>query len=154
MAFRVSDAMTTAVISISQDALIDEVFELLLRHHVSGLPVVDDDKNLVGVVSELDLLVLLDSQASESSPVSEYLSGDVLTVHEDDLLTDVTELFLKHNYRRLPVVRDGKLVGVISRRDLVRYIRDIRSRVQAEMSARRDIKTSRNSSAERSSVGV
>jgi len=146
--------MTAAVISISEDARIDEVFELLLRHHVSGLPVVDDDKNLVGVVSELDLLVLLDGQASESSPVSEYLSGNVLTVREDDLLTDVTELFLKHNFRRLPVVRDGKLIGVISRRDMVRYIRGIRSRVQAEMSVRRDVKTSRSSSAERSSVGV
>ncbi len=151
MAFKVRDAMTTAVVSVSKDARIDEVFELLLRHHVSGLPVVDADNMLVGVVSELDLLILLDDQASDKSAVSDYLSGNVLTVNEDDLLTDVTEMFLTHNYRRLPVVRDGKLIGVISRRDMVRYIRDIRTRVQAEMSARRMTKNAR---AEHSSVGA
>ncbi len=140
MAFKVKDAMTTAVVSVLDDATIDEVFSLLLRHHVSGLPVVDSENRLVGIVSELDLLMLLNNPESDKSHVSDYLSGNVLTVEEDDLLTDVTDLFLTHNFRRLPVVRDGRLIGVISRRDLVRYIRDIRARVQIEMEARRKLR--------------
>ena len=140
MAFKVKNAMTKAVVSVSEDATIDEVFELLLRHHVSGLPVVDSEERLVGVVSELDLLMLLTNPESGESHVSDYLSGDVLTVEEDDPLAEVTELFLTHRFRRLPVVRDGRLIGVISRRDLVRYIRDIRSRVQIEMEARRKLR--------------
>ena len=141
MAFKVRDAMTAAVVSVTNDASIDEVFELLLRHHVSGLPVVDEEDRLVGVVSELDLLMLKDDHTSDNQCVSDYLSGDVLAVNEDDELTEVTELFRTHSYRRLPVVRDGKLVGVISRRDLVRYICNIRARVQVEMEARRKSKT-------------
>ena len=140
MAFKVKNAMTKAVVSVSEDATIDEVFSLLLRHHVSGLPVVDSEDRIVGVVSELDLLMLLNNPESDKSLVSDYLSGNVLTVEEDDPLTDVTELFLTHNFRRLPVVRDGRLIGVISRRDLVRYIRDIRERVKIEMETRRKLR--------------
>ena len=140
MAFKVKNAMTKAVVSVSEDATIDEVFELLLRHHVSGLPVVDSEERLVGVVSELDLLMLLTNPESGMGHVSDYLSGEVLTVEEDDPLAEVTELFLTHRFRRLPVVRDGRLIGVISRRDVVRYIRDIRARVQIEMDARRKIR--------------
>lgn len=140
MAFKVKNAMTKAVVSVSEDATIDEVFELLLRHHVSGLPVVDSEERLVGIVSELDLLMLLSKPESNVSHVSDYLSGDVLTVEEDDPLAEVTELFLTHRFRRLPVVCDGRLVGVISRRDVVRYIRDIRARVKIEMESRRKIR--------------
>ena len=132
--------MTTAVVAVPVDASIDEVFELLLRHHVSGLPVVDHENRIKGVVSELDLLLLLHNPETEKGCVSDYLSGNVLTVEEDDPLTEVAELFLSNNFRRLPVVREGRLVGVISRRDLVRYIRDIRARVQIEMESRRRVR--------------
>ena len=65
MKLTVEEVMTTAVVSIRDDAPIDDAFSLMLRHHISGLPVVDDDNVLVGVISELDLLRLLNDLHTE-----------------------------------------------------------------------------------------
>ena len=137
MNFKVKHAMTDRVITVHESAMVDEVFDLLLRHHISGLPVVDDEEHIVGIITEHDLLNLLYNPETEQSHVADYLTPNVLTVEEDDLLIDTVELFLSRNVRRIPVVRDGKVVGVISRRDVVRYIREVRTRVQHEMEARR-----------------
>jgi CBS domain-containing protein len=116
---RVRDVMTTAVVSIRRDESIDQAFNLLLRHRISGLPVTDDEGRLQGVISEHD---------RTDQPV---------WVQPDDLLEDIVDYFLTRHFRRLPVVDDdGKLVGVVSRRDLMRHIREVRSRVKIEEAAR------------------
>ncbi|MFV2066866.1 MAG: CBS domain-containing protein [Pirellulales bacterium] len=137
MNFKVKHAMTDKVVTVRDDASIDEVCDLLLRHHVSGLPVVDAEEQIVGVITEHDLLDLLYNPEMEHAQVADYLTRDVLTVEEGDMLIDTVELLLNRNIRRVPVVRGKKVVGVISRRDVVRYIREVRQRVQIEVEARR-----------------
>ncbi len=135
MAFHVKDIMTTSVVAVSPNASLDEVLELLLRHAVSGLPVVDEQRRLVGVISERDLLGLLYDATPGSSTIEEYVSTNVVALEEDESLTDAADLFLSRPFRRLPVVRDDKLVGVISRRDLIRYIHQCRIRLAEQLPA-------------------
>lgn len=141
MNFKVKHAMTNRVVTIHGSAMVDEVFDLLLRHRISGMPVVDDDEHIVGVITEHDLLNLLYNPETEQGQVSDYMTTNVLTVEEDGMLIDAVELFLSRNVRRIPVVRDRKVVGVISRHDVVRYIREVRQRVQYEIDARRQLRT-------------
>ncbi len=133
MRFTVRQVMTKRVITISTSASVDDVFDLLLRHNVSGLPVVDEDDHLVAVISEADLFRLLDTPASQTTPLAELWTRDVISVRPDDTLPDVIDLFQEHQVRRFPVVDEaGKLIGVVSRRDVIRMIRDVRSRVASE----------------------
>ena len=125
MIFQVKRAMTTNVITIDPDATVDDACAMLLRHHISGLPVVDSDRRLVGIISERDLLELFSDSSCETHFISKYMPRKVLTVTEDDHLTDVVDLFVRQGFRRIPVVCGDKLVGVISRRDLIRFIRDL-----------------------------
>jgi CBS domain-containing protein len=133
MRFTVRQVMTKRVVTIKASATVDEVFDLLLRHNVSGLPVVNDSDRLVAVISEADLFRLLDTPASQTTPLSELWTSDLITVRPDDTLPDVIDLFHAHQVRRFPVVdEDGKLIGVVSRRDVIRMIRDVRARVATE----------------------
>jgi len=133
MIFKVKRAMTTNVVTISPDATVDDACAMLLRHHISGLPVVNADNHLVGIVSERDLLELFSDSSCDSHSISEYMQRKVLTVTEDDHLTDVVDLFVRQGFRRIPVVRGQELVGVISRRDLIRFIRDLRQRLRGAL---------------------
>ena len=127
---RVDAAMTTTIVSISPDSTLDDACSLMLRHNVSGLPVVDSDGQVVGIVTERDLITLLFEPDRGGHCVSEYFSDNVVTVNEDDLLTDAAELFLKHSFRRVPVVSGHRLVGILSRRDVIRFVQELRMRVQ------------------------
>lgn len=133
MRFTVREVMTKRVVAVPTTAAIDDVFDLLLRHNVSGLPVVDEEDRLVAVVSEANLLQLLDTPVSSDAPLSDLWTEDVIAVRPDDSLPDVIELFRQHQVRRFPVIdADGKLVGVVSRRDVIRMIRDVRAQVARE----------------------
>ncbi|MCH7725107.1 MAG: CBS domain-containing protein [Planctomycetes bacterium] len=79
---------------------------------------------------------MLYDSPSESNIVSDFLTKDVVTVDEDDSLNDIAELFMSKPIRRLPVLRNEKVVGIISRRDLIRYILQIRVRVAQELEMR------------------
>lgn len=123
----VRDVMSPIVFTIKMDATIDQVLSMLLRHHVSGVPVVDAQGRLRGVVSERDLLNLFDSSIDETPTVGDICSTNVLTARPADPLERAVELFRSLPIRRLPVVDDDqKVVGVISRRDLIRVLRDRR----------------------------
>jgi CBS domain-containing protein len=133
MRFTVKQVMTKRVASVPDSASVDEVFDLLLRHNVSGLPVVDGQHRLVAMISEADLLRLLDSPTAQSVPLSLLWTRDVIAVRPDDAIPDVIDLFLAHQLRRIPVVDDHrKLVGVVSRRNVIKMIREVRTRVASE----------------------
>jgi tRNA nucleotidyltransferase (CCA-adding enzyme) len=117
----VRDIMNARVVSIRPDATLAEAVAILTRHHIGGAPVVTSEGALVGVISELALIdVVFDSDAKDS-PVSEYMTPEVHTVHPDDPLSRPAQLFALYSFRRLPVVQDDKLVGIVTRRDLMNY---------------------------------
>ncbi len=136
MGFPAKTIMTRQFVSIELDASADAAMELLLRHQISGLPVVDSQGNLKGVITEFDLLKLL-FDTNQSASVADFLTRDVITVNEDDPLPAVAELFLSTTIRRVPVLREGKVVGIISRRDLIRYVHSIRQAVAQQLEARK-----------------
>ena len=127
--FQVRDIMTTTVVTVTPEATMRDAAGLILRHGVSGLPVVDAENRLVGVLSEWDLLELLEAQEIELEPVGNYMTREPLCVGEETSLVDVVDLFQARRVRRLPVTRDKKLVGLVSRHDLIRFILTTRDRI-------------------------
>ena len=96
-----------------------------MQHRISGLQVVDDERRVVGVITEYDALFLL-IESHEPYwpviPVEMLMSTDVETVDEAMGLDELTEHFREKKVRRLPVLRDGRLVGIVSRREVIRAI--------------------------------
>lgn len=127
--FTAKDLMTTNIITVDPDDTIDEVISLMLEHGISGLPVVDMSGHLLGVLSEFDLLDLVRDPNTGKNKVFHYMTRDVRKVDEDDEVSAVEELFRILSVRRLPVMRDNVLVGIISRRDLLRYVLHARGRL-------------------------
>jgi CBS domain-containing protein len=117
----VRDIMNKRVVSIRPDATLAEAIHILTQQHIGGAPVVTDEGAVVGVISELAMIdVVFDSDAKDAL-VKEYMTHEVHTVHPDDPLSRPAQLFALYSFRRLPVVENGKLVGVVTRRDLMNY---------------------------------
>ena len=125
----VKDLMTTDLISVDPDDSIETAISLMLKHGVSGLPVVDSSGHLLGIISEFDLLELVWNPKSSQDKVYNYMSREVHTVDEGDELTAVAEQFRIRSFRRLPVMRGDQLVGIISRHDLLRDIMRARGQI-------------------------
>jgi predicted transcriptional regulator len=110
------EIMTREVISVLDEATIEDAARLLARNRISGLPVVNASGMLVGLISEHDLI------AKAGRRVSDIMSRGVITVSPDTEVEQVQLLLTNQRIRRVPVVEDGKAVGIVSRSDLVRQI--------------------------------
>ena len=122
--FDTKDIMTTEVISVKRNTPIGDAVDMLVENNVAGLPVVDDDMNLVGVISEKDMLSLLSESESSSGTVEDYMTEDVVSFEQREDLIAICECLVNNSFRRVPIVDDGKLVGIVSRRDIIKYILD------------------------------
>jgi len=125
----VKELMTTDLISVDPDDSVETAISLMLKHGVSGLPVVDRSGRLRGVLSEFDLLDLVSDPQTTRDKIADYMSSELATVEEDDDVTVAAEHFRTQSIRRLPVVRQGQVVGVLSRRDLLRHILQARGQI-------------------------
>jgi len=132
--FKVKDIMTTHVVAVRVEDTIDRAIDLMVKHRISGLPVLDKQDHPAGVVSEFDLLELICEGQSERSLVCDHMSEDLYTVVEDDGWVHVVDVFRSTHVRRLPVLRDGRLVGIVTRHDLVHAIRDARQQIREKLS--------------------
>ena len=94
---------------------------LALGKDIGGAPVVTDDNTIVGMISELALIDVVFDAATRQAPVSQYMTQEIHVVHPDESLTRAAKMFALYSFRRLPVVHDGKLIGVVSRRDLMNH---------------------------------
>lgn len=124
---KVSDYMTRRLVTFHEKDNVVLAMGTLLDKKISGAPVVDDDGNLVGVLSEVDLMavVMQDSYYDESvGIVADYMRSPVDTIDPDLDIYSLAERFHKEHRRRYPVVKNGKLVGQISRRDVLRAAQD------------------------------
>lgn len=132
----VRDIMDRSFVRLKPDMDVYKAIEILLNRGITGAAVVDADDQLVGILSERDCLKLLLLGAYESLPsgkVEDFMSREVRTIPSDTDLFAVADFFTKHIYRRLLVVDNGRLVGQITRRDLLRAIhRAMRKRKPAE----------------------
>jgi CBS domain-containing protein len=101
---------------------VEEAIRLLLSNDVSGAPVIDSQGRLCGIISEYQLLEIVYDPDLRMKTVQEFMTRDVITIDEESLLSSAASLFVMHRIRRLPVVRNGRVVGNVSRRDLLRYV--------------------------------
>ncbi len=124
----VADVMTKKLITFVPDTQVLSAIDQLISKKISGAPVLDDDGNLVGMLSEIDCMktFLQSTYHNEMGGlVKDYMSHKVSTISSNMGLMDVAEYFLESRFRRLPVVDNGKLVGQISRRDVLKAIQKI-----------------------------
>ncbi|MGE5226305.1 MAG: CBS domain-containing protein [Planctomycetaceae bacterium] len=127
---RVRDIMTAPAVVVGPDEPLRAVARLLIEQGVSGAPVVDGSGTLVGMVTEADLIALeveaalrKDQGVKVEAPAPK-VAGDVMTrvvvsVEEDAPISEVASLMVHHGIRRVPVLRDGEVVGIVSRRDVI-----------------------------------
>lgn len=119
----VRDHMVTNVVTLDPGMEILQATQILLREDISGAPVLDKHGRLVGVLTERDSMRVTLHAGYHGAPgglVQDYMSPAPLTVSPDDTIVDVAEKFVTERYRRYPVVDGGRLVGIISRREVMR----------------------------------
>jgi len=122
---RVREFMASRIITFPPEMPISEAVGILVQHKFSGAPVVDAGGRLIGVLSEKDCLrvaVLGNAEGAAEALVGDYMTTQVETVEPDTDLLDVAEGFMQATFKRFPVVEDGRLVGQISRIDVLRAI--------------------------------
>jgi CBS-domain-containing membrane protein len=112
--------MTDDVVTIDPKSSIQEAIELLLKQRVSGLPVTDADGRLIGIVTEFALLAIAYDNRVREDSIGQHMTTEVLTVDASDPINKVVDLCLMHRVRRVPVLENGRLVGLISRRDVLK----------------------------------
>jgi len=172
---RAMDLMTTEVITVDENASIQSVAKLLADHGISALPVVDKENRVIGMISEGDLLHRAETATerrrswwlemvsstnqlagdyikSHGGVVKDVMTRDVLSVTEETPVADIAVLLETNRIKRVPVLRDGKLIGIVSRANLVRALamtineaaggtqaddRSIRAKLLAELKAQR-----------------
>lgn len=124
----IRDYMAKQLISFSPEMDVLDAIHELVHHRVAGAPVVDEHGELVGMLSELDCLkVALNAGyfSDRGGPVSEFMSTGVETVDAEMSIVDLAQKFLDSGFRRFPVMKDNRLVGQISRRDVLRALEHI-----------------------------
>lgn len=123
--FKTKDVMIEDLITIQENTSIYDAMHILVENKITGLPVVSDGGKMLGILSEKDMLELL-FKPNPSGVVADFMTRNVFSVNEDDDLADVTECLIKNNFRRVPVLSNGKLVGIITRRDIIKFILHLR----------------------------
>lgn len=144
----IADVMVTDVITVKPEMGVKEFAELLREKHIGGAPVVGDSDELIGIVSEgdlmsldadlhfphyiqfLDSLIYLEStrkfeerlRKAVAATVGDIMSTDVHTVRRDDLVRKAATLMADHGFDRVPVVEGGKVVGIVGRREVLKAL--------------------------------
>ena len=140
------DIMTKEVISVKSQDLVEDVIKILMEKNISGVPVVDDEERVIGIVTEGDLIyrskklriptffsildgyVFLESTKTIEKQlkkmvgyrVEDVMTTEVITVEDDQTVEAVATIMTKEKINRVPVIKDNRLVGIISRRDIIR----------------------------------
>jgi len=125
---KVSDYMTRKLITFTEDTDLFEAIRIFSETQVSGAPVTDNQDRLIGIMSEVDCLRgILDKTYHEEEvggTVGEFMTRTIDTIDANTDIIAVAEQFIHRGRRRIPVVEDGKLVGQVSRKDILRAVND------------------------------
>lgn len=120
-----SDIMTRKVITIHPEASVQEAAQLLDQFRISGIPVVNATGDLIGIITEADIISKVNRYGlldQDGLRVADIMSRSVTTVDEDTPVGDIAMLLSERKIKRVPVVRQGRLVGIVSRGDIVHAV--------------------------------
>jgi len=120
--FKAKDIMNTDVITVKRKTEIYDAIRILVENNITGLPVVNDDMTLAGIISEKDVLRLLYNMEDKPGNVEDFMTKDVISFDQEDNLIEIAESLIKSGFRRVPILKEGKLTGIISRKDVIKYI--------------------------------
>ena len=117
------DFMTREVIVVRPGTPVEDAFELMLAHTISGIPVVNMDMTLLGIITEKDLLRLFyEPQNIKGRKVEEYMTQPAVHFDENESIEDICKCLLDVSFRRVPVTKEEKVVGIVSRPDILKYL--------------------------------
>ncbi|MGB8225578.1 MAG: CBS domain-containing protein [Sedimentisphaerales bacterium] len=120
--FETKNFMTTNVVFVKRHTPINTVLKIMMESDITGLPVVNDDMTLVGIISEKDLLRLSSCSEDDPAKVEDFMTENVVSFEQEEDFVTICECLLQNNFRRVPITADGKLVGIVSRKDIIKYI--------------------------------
>jgi len=118
--------METRLITVNRQTPIYEAIRIMVENNITGLPIVDDDMILRGIITEKDVLSLLYNIEDRADKVEDFMTKGIVSFDQEDSLIDIAESFIKNHFRRVPIVAQGKLVGIVSRKDIIKYILRLR----------------------------
>jgi CBS-domain-containing membrane protein len=159
-----SDVMVRDVVTVGPEEPVSKAVQLLVDHDISALPVVDGDRHVIGILSESDLLhrekigteihrawwleavtppsiLALDYAKSHGRRVAELMSEDVISAEEDTPLSEIANILEKRRIKRIPILKDGKLVGIVSRANLIQALASTPSQPEKDQLADRGIRS-------------
>lgn len=119
-----SDLMSYPVDVVKENASIEKVFKIIKEKGYTGMPVVDDDQNIVGVISRRDFKKLKKAK-DKNSPIKAFMSRNIITTEPDKSAMEAAKLMIKHDIGRIPIITDNKIIGIVTRSDLMTYFYDI-----------------------------
>ncbi len=119
-----SDIMSYPVVTVSDDTKVEEVAMMLRDLGCTGMPVVDKDEKIVGVVSRRDFKKIRKADHMQS-PIKAFMSRKIITIEHDKSAIEAAKLMIKHDIGRIPVMEDGNIVGIITRSDAMMYFYDL-----------------------------
>lgn len=110
------DVMTRDIITVSPSTKVKDLAMILIKNQISGAPVIDKDGNILGIVSEADIV------AKRGKDVKTIMSKKAVRVRQDASLEEIAQLMMTHAIKRLPVMEGNKIIGIVSRADIVSAI--------------------------------
>ena len=120
---KAKDIMIDHVVCVRKDTLVLNVNKLMVKNRITGIPVVEDDMSLVGMVSEHDILRLLHTFSEEKDrAVSDFMTKPAVYFEIEEPALDICYCLRDYTIRRVPITSNGKVVGIISRSDIIKYI--------------------------------
>jgi len=157
------DVMVRNVLTVKPDTSVAEVARLLVEHDISAVPVVDDHGKMVGIISEADLMRRVEIGTEKQRPwwleamtpattlanefakshgkrVAELMSPQVVSASEDTPLIEIATLLERHQIKRVPITKDGKLVGVVSRSNIIQALASSKEEPDSERQSDRAIR--------------
>ena len=120
---RAKDVMSKRVMTLKPDSRVVDVIRFLAEHKVTGAPVVSDDMHLLGMVTEKDILMmLLYDKNIKTKTVADLMTKEVISFAEEDDLMEIFKILVENNFRRVPILSNGTLTGIVSRRDIIHFL--------------------------------
>ncbi len=117
----VDEIMEKDTITLKSDTSVKDAIELFFEKKIGGAPIVDNENRVIGIFTERDLLKFLKENVQIDGPVRNFMTTSVITISPDTSIKEAMQIMIKNKIRRLPVVEDHTLLGVITTREIVRY---------------------------------